>query len=437
MIVCIVFVSMPFLGNHHTLILYEARYYNVSVDSRGRGNHVKPSLQTNTTNTSHRFNSSTLLFNTTIKAIASEVDLKIPICTQPKTKVAFLKVHKAGSTTVMNIFLRFGVSHNLNIVLPRTTSQTTFNYIGYGETIQESRIIRIPDNETFDILCNHVVYNKEAFQRVLGPDAVNIGIIRDPFTQFPSAALYYGITNQIRKRFGVKIDDQRLLSTYLYSPDLFGHTVHTHNGMFFDFGLPTKQFYNESAINNHIVELDKDFALIMLVEFFDESLVLMKKLLCWDLKDILYVPLNINKRKEKNPIVLSEEDKQNLFKYNYADFKLYLYFRNKLLRQIKNAGKDFNKEVNHFQTVQSSVTQYCHVKQKAAFSGSDVFTVPSSSWNQDFVITPSECKFMMQSELPLLKELIKKADERYDQWWTDTHNESVTPMLQTRTVIAK
>jgi hypothetical protein len=45
----------------------------------------------------------------------------------------------------------------------------------------------------------------------------------------------------------------------------------------------------------------------MLTEYFEESLVLMKRILCWDLKDILFVPLNINKKKQKHPINLSEQ----------------------------------------------------------------------------------------------------------------------------------
>ena len=415
-IICIIFISLPFLENNQTVILYETNFDNVSVQRNIHSGDVSRSSHLVQTNTQAN------IFTNDIEAS------KPSICTRPKTNIAFLKVHKAGSTTVMNIFLRFGDSHSLNIVLPKTTKQSTFNYLGYGKSIQKDRINRIPGNETYSILCNHVVYNKTVFQDVLGPNAINIAIIREPFTHFLSAASYYGLIKKMRKRLGIKIDDQRLISSYLMNPSVFGHYHHTHNGMFADFGLPSNQYYNETAINNYILDLDKDFALVMLTEYFEESLVLMKRILCWDLKDILFVPLNINKKKQKHPINLSEQDKRNLFKYNYADFKLYFFFREKLFRQIKDAGADFQPEVKHLKNIHFSVKKYCYQNQLKKFSGSVVLTMKASPWNKEFTITPDDCKFMMSSELPLLKQLMSKAEKRYNTWWTNTHANNHTSL---------
>jgi hypothetical protein len=42
--------------------------------------------------------------NTQANIFTNDIEASKPsICTRPKTKIAFLKVHKAGSTTVMNI----------------------------------------------------------------------------------------------------------------------------------------------------------------------------------------------------------------------------------------------------------------------------------------------------------------------------------------------
>lgn len=415
-IICIIFISLPFLENNQTVILYETSFYNVSVEGDINSRDVTRSPQL-------------VQANTKANIFTNDIDVSKPSkCTVPKTNVAFLKVHKAGSTTVMNIFLRFGDSHSLNIVLPKTTKQHAFNYLGYGKSIQKERINRIPGNETYSILCNHVVYNKTVFQEVLGPNVINIAIIREPFTHFPSAASYYGLINKMRKRLGIKIDDQRLLSAYLMSPSIFGHHHRTHNGMFADFGLASNQYYNETAINKYLLDLEKDFALVMLIEYFEESLVLMKRILCWDLKDILFVPLNINKKKQKHPINLSEQDKRNLFKYNYADFKLYFFFREKLFKQIKNAGDDFQPEVKHFKNIHLSVKKYCYQNQLKKFSGYVVLTMKASPWNKEFTITPGDCKFMMSAELPLLKQLMSKAEKRYNTWWENTQDNYQTSL---------
>ncbi|CAC5402999.1 GAL3ST1 [Mytilus coruscus] len=436
---------MPFIGKHSTVIFYEAALYNVSVGKntqRHSRQGYSEALNIRSSKDQKRFRSvdieTTTQFTTTKQidvyteklptvrhvnkssTIGMSQSIKLSKCHNPINHVAFLKVHKASSTTVMNIFLRYGDSHRLNIVLPKSVKQSAFNYLGYGVTVQKKRINKIPSNETYNILCNHAVFDKEAFAELLGPHSFNIGIVRDPFTHFPSAAYYYGLLSRIKKRFSDIKDAEELLSIFLKTPDSFGSILHIHNGMFSDFGLPKKDFYNEEAINKGINDLDKEFALVMVTELFDESLILMRRILCWEIKDILYVPLNINKKKKKNPIVLTEDTKKNLFKYNYADFKLYMYFRDKLLEQIKDEGDDFYSEVRYFKKVHVMVTKFCNESYLKKFSSSESILIKASVWNKAFTINSQECKFMMSSELPLLKGLMSKAETRYNNWLEKT-----------------
>ena len=46
----------------------------------------------------------------------------------------------------------------------------------------------------------------------------------------------------------------------------------------FDLGLSFKYYQNFTAINKYIQFLDKEFDLVMIADYFDESLVLMKRL---------------------------------------------------------------------------------------------------------------------------------------------------------------
>ncbi|XP_063414304.1 uncharacterized protein LOC134696430 isoform X2 [Mytilus trossulus] len=442
LVVCVIFISLPFIGKHSTVIFYEAAFYNVTVEKnthRYSSLGYPEALNIKTSKDQIKFRSVDIETTTTQITTTKHIDvytedlstvrhvnkssnikvsqsIKVPKCYNPINHVAFLKVHKASSTTVMNIFLRYGDSHRLNIVLPRSVKQGTFNYLGYGVTVQKKRINKIPGNETYNILCNHAVYNKEAFSELLGPYSINIGIVRDPFTQFPSAAYYYGLLSRIKKRFGNIKKAEELLSRFLKSPDSFGSILHVHNGMFSDFGLPKKDFHNEEAINKRINDLDKEFALVMVTELFDESLILMRRILCWGIKDILYVPLNINKNKKQHPIVLSEDTKKNLFKYNYADFKLYMHFRDKMTEQIKDQGQDFYSEVRYFKKVHVIVTKFCHEISLKKYPSSASVLIKASSWNSDFTINAAECKFMMSAELPLLKGLMSKAETRYNKW---------------------
>lgn len=347
-----------------------------------------------------------------------ERKVSAPKCSK-KTNVAFLKVHKAGSTTVMNIFIRFALRNDLNLVLPRRNNGSGFNYLGYGKTIDRSNIIPLPGNETYNILCNHVVYNKEAFDSVMPSDSAYVAIMREPRSHFISAASYYGFIPVLKKVFpelknssaGILLD--RFLREFSRRRNVSNHGLsYVNNRQSFDFGVPATMFRNKLVISTYIQKLDKEFPLVMIMEYFDESLVLMKRLLCWDLQEILYVPLNINKGKKKNPVQLPESSEKFLHYFDYADFQMYDYFQKRFKDQVKLQGPDFQDEVNTFKDIKDLVTKFCQSKPLPNRS----LNVEASKWNSKFDLTSEDCKEMMLPELHIMRMLIDSANARYSDW---------------------
>ena len=53
--------------------------------------------------------------------------------------------------------------------------------------------------------------------------------------------------------------------------------------------------YDPQAVDDWLKEIERDFLLVLIVEYFDESLVLLKRLMCWKLQDILYQKRNSGK----------------------------------------------------------------------------------------------------------------------------------------------
>uniref|UniRef100_A0A8W8KMC3 Galactose-3-O-sulfotransferase 3 n=1 Tax=Magallana gigas TaxID=29159 RepID=A0A8W8KMC3_MAGGI len=341
-----------------------------------------------------------------------------PKCSK-KTNVAFLKVHKAGSTTVMNIFIRFALRNDLNMVLPRRSNGSGFNYLGYGKTIDRKNIIPLPGNETYNILCNHVVYNKEAFDSVMPSDSVYVAIMREPKSHFISAASYYGFIPVLKKVFpelrnasaGILLD--RFLREFSRRGDNANRGLaYVNNRQSFDFGIPQTMFRNKLDISSYIQKLDREFPLVMIMEYFDESLVLMKRLLCWDLQEILYVPLNINKGKKKNPVQLPESSEKFLHFFDYADFQMYDHFQKRFKDQVKLQGPDFHDEVNTFKDIKDQVTKFCQSKPLSNRS----LTVGPTKWNSKYNLTSEDCKEMMLPELQMMRMLIDSANARYSDW---------------------
>ena len=61
------------------------------------------------------------------------------------------------------------------------------------------------------------------------------------------------------------------------------------NELLWDLGMDVSFINNDTAIRNKIKSYYKEFDLVLIAERFDESLIVMKNFLCWDMQDILYL----------------------------------------------------------------------------------------------------------------------------------------------------
>jgi len=87
--------------------------------------------------------------------------------------------------------------------------------------------------------------------------------------------------------------------------------------------------------SQHLQLIDKNFHLVMITEYFDESLILLAKLLCWDFKELTFEKLNEGyRRKPKLPSKAKAILKQLLSK----EYELYDYFKSKFLKLLRQFG---------------------------------------------------------------------------------------------------
>lgn len=287
-----------------------------------------------------------------------------------------------------------------------------------------SSLIKLPTGEEYNILCNHVMYNKTIFKAVMPRDTLTIGILRDPVANFISAFSYFGVLQDLQskmiKKIGSPLPDSVLMKLFLQRPDAFGSSTYNHyihNKMSFDFGLHSKNFDDDRAIDEFIVDLDNDFILVIILEHLDESLVLMRRILCWEFKDILYVPANVRiSPSYRERLQLNKESIKKLERYNKADFKLYSFFKNRLLTQIRDLGPEFKSEVKYLKIVQSQLVNYCSRYPRQNL------TVHGSKWNTEFTVTSTDCDFMMTDELMLVRDRIIKGIDKYEIWKRRTRN---------------
>lgn len=76
----------------------------------------------------------------------------------------------------------------------------------------------------------------------------------------------------------------------------------------------------------------------MIMEYFDELMVFLKKLMRWLFKDIVYEKVNVG-----NYLIEFYSDfiKDIYKKWSFVDYLLYDYFRKKMELKIRNGGFEF------------------------------------------------------------------------------------------------
>ena len=185
----------------------------------------------------------------------------------------------------------------------------------------------------------------------------------------------------------------------------------SRNLMSFNLGFPTgfpigspDLSHDSQVIDIWLKELEQDFLLVMLVEYMDESLVLLKRLMCWKFQDILYHTKNTGKYLKVDTV--NRENFEIYKNWSKVDYMLYQDFSEVFWRKVHAQGPDFMQEVAHFKLVNNQVFDYCDkiTLQKKSF------IVQESKWNEQFTFTAEDC---FTYNKPLMNEVKKKYDEMY------------------------
>lgn len=230
------------------------------------------------------------------------------------------------------------------------------------------------ENQYANILCNHARYNRPSMDAIMELDSKYITILRNPIGQFESMFDYM----EFSKDFGLhRYPDpmRRFLRRpfqYIRNMTLVGrpfpepmHLI--RNGQFFDLGLSPGLYDNRTVILQEIDKLDRDFFLVLIMEYFDESLVLLKREMCWEMEDIVYAKMNQRHREKKE--ILDDSLKKMIERWNGADVLLYRHFNQTFWKKIKSHGKAFYKDLEEFRKKNREVQQSCispiEVREKA------------------------------------------------------------------------
>ena len=329
----------------------------------------------------------------------------LPNC-QPVNNILFLKTHKTGSSTMTNILNRYGDYGDLLFALPSNPKKYDFQWP------QPFRLNMLSLKGTSNILCNHARYNKAPMNWLFPKETTRyITMLRDPTKQFESVFNFYGIGRVFRKLSnGAPPLEHFLQNATFYFKKFVKKSKYIHllkNPALFDLGLDTEHHEDFTVVRNYIRFLQQEFDLVILTEYFDESLVLLKRRFCWKTEDILYFKLNERIDTEKQD--LSKFTRGQIRKWNSGDVLLYQSFNQTLWNMIEEEGADFFKDLSLFRKAKNIIAQACLQKgdfltipfQKKVVRGYAVKANISKTWNET-------CTKMIMNEVPYMDYLREK-----------------------------
>ena len=249
-----------------------------------------------------------------------------------RQNVFFLKIKKTGSTTVQQLLLRFGLVRDLSFMLfvnkwPYPSS--TFTHLLLPEPSQSTGF-----DGRYNILCEHTVYSEPEVKKLMPNDTFYLANLRHPFTHIKSYINYRNMFTKLNIS-----STKHFLSELLLDPVRHDKANSTRNVMATFFGLP--RAVSDPAAGDALIRLiDEKFDLVLIMERIDESLVLMKRRLCWTTKDILYLPLRVKEYEGKANG--NEEDHDQLIarhqEWSSIDYAIYDHFARKLqVRRMKHS----------------------------------------------------------------------------------------------------
>jgi len=270
--------------------------------------------------------------------------------------VAFLKTHKTGSSTMSNIMLRFAGRHNLTVGLPLEGHWELGGYPAYID----KRLID-PQLPTYNVLGHHFRYNREKFNSFMAPDTKVVTIIRSPVDNVESVFGFFQDQEPFM-HWMEEIETTQRLGTFYADPHRFYNKdtdwyFRSKNYMTFDIGNDVS-VDDDAIIDQKIAEMDEVFQFVLLTDFFDESLILMKAKLCWDWDDVVYVKFKMRTEEAKATInpTLAEQIKS----WNRADFKLYEHFNTTFWQTVEHFGKErMEAELEEFRVKQKEAEHEC------------------------------------------------------------------------------
>ncbi|XP_011682952.2 galactosylceramide sulfotransferase-like [Strongylocentrotus purpuratus] len=287
----------------------------------------------------------------------------IPTLKQPR--LVFLKTHKTASSTVTSVLQRYGYLKDLSFLMPKCGHiLDTYHHFDVSK-VQGLSSKSARERETlFNFLTNHARYSRTDMDGVFH-EARYVTILRDPVTQFESMFYYFEMFKYLpagKNSLGGFFEDPENNFKLMRRKKMQFTEKRMHNQQLFDLGIDLNDMDDPSTIDGKIGRLQDELDLVMITEYFDESMVLLSKLMHWSLDDLRYISRGARQPGFREP--LTDDVRAQIRSWNSADVKLYERFNRTFWGKVKGYGPSFEEDLKTFRKLQLDLSDTCRDVRK-------------------------------------------------------------------------
>ena len=178
--------------------------------------------------------------------------------------------------------------------------------------------------------------------------------------------------------------------------------------------------YTRAADNNvtdfavYLSKLTEDLQFVSILEQKLESMLLLKRKMCWNIKDILHIHTHLRTLSSDTNMSLEDMHRE----YSTLDYYIYDHFARKLEGEIADEGEDFVEELEEYATLQKTFTKLCQqlcydLQGLAVANVAEIRSVlqrevniPETKYNAGFSISYIDCLWAMAPEY-IIKIMVK------------------------------
>ena len=333
---------------------------------------------------------------------------------RPPTSIYFVKIYKTGSTTMYNLLARYAANRGLRWATYNTRPHE--NNVNSTPRAMLARIVPhyIPGvHNKFNIIADHSCYDSYSVNAILEQPVSYITFLRSPVAQ--ARSFIFELSGGTNKTMLPQDPLKLVLETHTNMVKL--GQKHKYFGLFSNIAARQLGFSgdiqspDDPRFKDHFEKIKLQFV-VGLTEYYTLSVLLLRRKLCMEWKDLIFIPVRKTPYRKEIPMVRNEELSNDFCKLSPLDCYIYDHFNRSFWEQVNSWGKDLTKELEAFDFTLKRVSKYCssiHAVIKATRSKGHFkviwrrknLMIAKTAWGSAFEVSPKMCAAMRLRERAL------------------------------------